>query len=121
MSKKEKLCVKKTVEHMRGACVIVEDKRKMPWYMAIPIAGAMAISAISGGIVALGQGNIKEKNETVASDSYEELTEQEDTGNNEEKNNYEVYVEQQEIPTEKNIIDRACPTTSSNVSGLYCL
>ena len=70
---------------MRGACVIVEDKRKMPWYMAIPIAGAMAISAISGGIVALGQGNIKEKNETVASDSYEELTEQEDTGNNEEK------------------------------------
>lgn len=69
MTEKEKLEIKETIKHIRGVSAILEDRKKLPWYATIPVVGTLTISAISGGIVALGQGNIKNKCDSASSDS----------------------------------------------------
>ena len=48
LSSKERRSIRKTAKQQKNVGKVLEDKRKLPWYAAIPFVGALALAGIAG-------------------------------------------------------------------------
>ena len=70
LSRSEKSGIRKVIKHIKGATTILQDKKRLPWYASIPVVGALALAAISGGTVALNQGEQHNDKDLNSGNSY---------------------------------------------------
>ena len=84
ISSKERRSIRRTAKQQKNAAKVLEDKRKLPWYAAIPVVGALAIAGIAG-LTGLNSSNHNNDKETLPENSYSDTltpgttTEQETT------------------------------------------
>ncbi len=59
----DKLKLRKNVKNTKRTSTVTEDRKKFPWYATVPVIGALAISAITGGAVAFNNRSDKNNKE----------------------------------------------------------
>lgn len=74
ISSKERRGIRKMAKQQRKSAKVLEDKRKLPWYAAIPVIGALAVGTIAG-ITASNNSNQSNDKNILSDNSYSDTLE----------------------------------------------
>ena len=73
-SSKERRAIRKMAKQQRKSAKVIEDKRKLPWFAAIPVIGALVAGSIAG-IAASNNTNQNNDKDKLPSNSYSDTVE----------------------------------------------